>query len=204
MNRLTRDGTADPVSRDQILRHARDQGNVHFPSSADHEQDWQPYPVDPYSAICDDHTYVYIHTYRKKKSKSKQQQKGKTKQNRTCTYYKFTSLALAPHVGLAQVRASPDVVVTQCFRPLFRNSMCHMPTLFAAGLLSRPSLTQLRMRPTSARDRPEGVEIFLGQSPRGVAGRPSRLVPCTTIRRNIFRFESLDLSCRTRASANPS
>ena len=29
--------------------------------SADHEQDWQPYPVDPYSAICDDHTY--IHTY---------------------------------------------------------------------------------------------------------------------------------------------
>ena len=35
-----------------------------LPCSADHEQDWQPYPVDPYSAICDDHTYiVYIHTY---------------------------------------------------------------------------------------------------------------------------------------------
>ena len=62
MSRLTRDGTAEPVSRDQILRHARGQGNVHFPCSADHEQDWQPYPVDPYSAICDDHTY-YIHTY---------------------------------------------------------------------------------------------------------------------------------------------
>ena len=29
-----------------------------FPCSADHEQDWQPYPVDPYSAICDDHTYI--------------------------------------------------------------------------------------------------------------------------------------------------
>ena len=57
MSRLTRDGTAEPVSRDQILRHARGQGNVHFPCSADHEQDWQPYPVDPYSAICDDHTY---------------------------------------------------------------------------------------------------------------------------------------------------
>ena len=57
MSRLTRDGTAEPVSRHQILRHARGQGNVHFPSSADHEQDWQPYPVDPYSAICDDHTY---------------------------------------------------------------------------------------------------------------------------------------------------
>ena len=58
---LTRDGTAEPVSRDQILRHARGQGNFHFPCSADHEQDWLPYPVDPYSAICDDHTY--IHTY---------------------------------------------------------------------------------------------------------------------------------------------
>ena len=56
MSRLTRDGTAEPVSRDQILRHARGQGNINFPCSADHEQDWQPYPVDPYSAICHDHT----------------------------------------------------------------------------------------------------------------------------------------------------
>ena len=55
----TRDGTAEPVSRDQILRSERGQGNIHFLSSADHEQDWQPYPVDPYSAICDDHTYIY-------------------------------------------------------------------------------------------------------------------------------------------------
>ena len=51
MSRLTRDGTAVPVSRDQILRHIRGQGNIHFPCSADHEQDWQPYPVDPYSAM---------------------------------------------------------------------------------------------------------------------------------------------------------
>ena len=58
-SRLTRDGTAGLVSRDQILRHARGQGNIHFPCSADHEQDWQPYPVDPYSAICDDHTYIH-------------------------------------------------------------------------------------------------------------------------------------------------
>ena len=35
-------------------------GKYHFPCSADHEQDWQPYPVDPYSAICDDHTYIHI------------------------------------------------------------------------------------------------------------------------------------------------
>ena len=63
--RLMRDGTAEPVSRDQILRHARGQGNINFPCSADHEQDGQPYPVDPYSAICDGHTYIhtYIHTH---------------------------------------------------------------------------------------------------------------------------------------------
>ena len=61
MSRLTRDGTAEPISRDQILRHAGT-GEYYFPCSADHEQDWQPYLVDPYySAICDDHTY--IHTY---------------------------------------------------------------------------------------------------------------------------------------------
>ena len=37
------------VSRDQILRHERGQGNIYFSCSADHVQDWQPYPVDPYS-----------------------------------------------------------------------------------------------------------------------------------------------------------
>ena len=51
MNRLTRAGTAELVSRDQILRHERGEGNIHFPFSADHEQDWQPYPVDPSPAI---------------------------------------------------------------------------------------------------------------------------------------------------------
>ena len=35
MSRLTRDGTAEPVSRDQILRHVREQGDIHFPCSAD-------------------------------------------------------------------------------------------------------------------------------------------------------------------------
>ena len=30
----------------------------YFPCSADHEQDRQPYPVDPSSAICDDHIYI--------------------------------------------------------------------------------------------------------------------------------------------------
>ena len=67
MSRLKRDGTAEPVSRDQILRRERGQGNIHFPYSADHEQDWQPYcPVDLYSAICDDYTYVVVRPAYKK------------------------------------------------------------------------------------------------------------------------------------------
>ena len=49
-SRLTQDGTPESVSRDQILRRERGQGNIHFPcSTADDEQDWQPYRVDPYS-----------------------------------------------------------------------------------------------------------------------------------------------------------
>ena len=54
MSRLTRDGTAEPVSRGQILRHERGQGNIHFCCSADHVQDGQPYPVDPYAC------YMYV------------------------------------------------------------------------------------------------------------------------------------------------
>ena len=60
MSRLTRAGTAEPVSRDQILRRERGQGNIYFPYSADHEQDWQPCPVGSYSAI---YVCVTIHTY---------------------------------------------------------------------------------------------------------------------------------------------
>ena len=55
----TRDGTAEPILRDQILRRERAQGNINFPRSADHEKDWQPYPIDPYSSKCDDPT-IYI------------------------------------------------------------------------------------------------------------------------------------------------
>ena len=48
MSRLARDGTAEPVSRDQILRRGHGQANIHFPFSVDHVKDRQPYPVDPY------------------------------------------------------------------------------------------------------------------------------------------------------------
>ena len=57
MSRLTRDGTAEPVSRDQIIRRERVQGNNQFPCSADYVQDWQPYPADLYSCYMCDHTW---------------------------------------------------------------------------------------------------------------------------------------------------
>ena len=60
MSRLARDGTAKPLSQDQILRRERGQGNSHFPCSVDHEQDWQPYPVDPYSCYMCDQTYQIV------------------------------------------------------------------------------------------------------------------------------------------------
>ena len=31
-------------------------GDINFPCSADHDQDWQPNPVDPYSCYMCDHT----------------------------------------------------------------------------------------------------------------------------------------------------
>ena len=39
MSRLTRDGAVESILRDQILRRKRGQGgNIHFPCSAEHEQ----------------------------------------------------------------------------------------------------------------------------------------------------------------------
>ena len=54
MSRLTRDGTAELVSRDQILRHARGQGNIIFPVQL----------TTRLIHICDDYTYIHtnIHT----------------------------------------------------------------------------------------------------------------------------------------------
>ena len=62
-SRTTQDGTAKPFSRDQIFRRKRGQGKKHFSCSADHEQDWQLYPVDPYSAESPGHIYTHTHIY---------------------------------------------------------------------------------------------------------------------------------------------
>ena len=59
MSKLAQDGTAEPVSRDQILRRKRGQRIIHFPcSAADHEQDWQPCPV-----VMAIYTNIALHTH---------------------------------------------------------------------------------------------------------------------------------------------
>ena len=65
MSKLTRDGTAERVSRgDQILRRERGQENISFSCSADHAQDWQPYPVDPCFCymLCDQSSFFGLAT----------------------------------------------------------------------------------------------------------------------------------------------
>ena len=37
----------------------RGRGKKYFPCSADHEQDWQPYKVDPYSCYMCDHIFIF-------------------------------------------------------------------------------------------------------------------------------------------------
>ena len=58
MSRLTRDETAKPVSRDQILRRERGQENIHLPveltTSRIGNLTWLILTL----AMCDDHTYI--------------------------------------------------------------------------------------------------------------------------------------------------
>ena len=59
MSRLTRDGTAEPVSRDQILRHVRGQGNIHFPCLASSPRaGLVTFSRLIHTLLCDDHTYI--------------------------------------------------------------------------------------------------------------------------------------------------
>ena len=53
MSRLTRDGTVEAVSRDEINRSERGQGNTNFSWSRIGNLTWLILTL----AICDDHTY---------------------------------------------------------------------------------------------------------------------------------------------------
>ena len=48
------------LSWDQILRRYRGQGKKKKSCLADNGQDWQPYPITPYSAISDDSISRYM------------------------------------------------------------------------------------------------------------------------------------------------
>ena len=68
MSKLTRDGTAEAVLRDQIFMRERGrQRIIRFScSAADHEEDWQPYPVVRVihtNIVLHAHTAVVTHTY---------------------------------------------------------------------------------------------------------------------------------------------
>ena len=56
MDRLMRDGLAEPFMRYLTLRHKLKHGKYNFLYSAEHEQDGQPYPVDSQSTEKFDHT----------------------------------------------------------------------------------------------------------------------------------------------------
>ena len=69
MSRLTRDGTAEPVSRDQILRHARGQGNTIFPVQLTTSRIGKlTRLIHTLLYVMTIHTYIntYIHTYKEK------------------------------------------------------------------------------------------------------------------------------------------
>ena len=63
VSRVTRDRTAEPVSLDQVLRFERGQENINFPCLAEHEQDRQPYRLDPYSCSMCDHTLAHVQVH---------------------------------------------------------------------------------------------------------------------------------------------
>ena len=64
MSRLTRDGTAEPVSRDQILRHARGQGMFIFPVQLTTSRIGNlTRLIHTLLYVMTIHTYIHIHTH---------------------------------------------------------------------------------------------------------------------------------------------
>ena len=62
MSKLTRDGTVEPVSRDQILTRERGQGKIRFLVQPATSRIGNLTRLILTLAVCEDHTYI-IHTY---------------------------------------------------------------------------------------------------------------------------------------------
>ena len=132
-----------PVSRDQIVRLPRGL------CSADYEQDrQQPYPVDPYSAIRDDYTYIL----------------------RTLVMQVLVSRKWSPsHVAVAATCLScsfaPTVVpkTPRCRRRVLRylsNSMEAAPPLHERAMEPKNILRQLSIRKKDCREGGRGAGEF--------------------------------------------
>ena len=58
--KLARDRTAEAVLRDQIFRPEREQGNIHFPCSVDHEEVGNQLICTLLYKGWDDYTYMHV------------------------------------------------------------------------------------------------------------------------------------------------
>ena len=58
-NGLTRDRTAEPSSRDQVIMRVRGHGKIHFRCTADNRTGLATITVNVYSAVCYDHLYIH-------------------------------------------------------------------------------------------------------------------------------------------------
>ena len=177
MSRLTRDGTAEHISRDQIFRHVRGQGNIHFPCSADHERDSQPYQVDPYPCYMCVWPYTIMsapvllsrnspfHDFKSKHVKT-------TNQNdplwRCCE-----SLHLNPR-RTAEVNTTSKVVAKTFKQPLNYNNVTRS---FAEGTITHPSTVgspdETKLQQHTKAPEKKGVEMDLSLRFQSSRSEPS-------------------------------
>ena len=160
MSGLTRDGTAESVSRDQLLRRERGQGNIDFPCLAGHEQDWQPYPVDAQFAERGGHTYIHTHPLTRY-AKTPRAQHGPCHRNVYQIFYPEGSLFFC-HLPLP-LKSEPYFVTSPpLYAPYF--------TYDGKGIFSLTCRGTGLLPPARARSRPRSVSAWcvrLGQKHLG-------------------------------------
>ena len=79
MSRLARDGTAEPVSRDQILRRERGQGNIHFPVQLTTSRIGNLTRLIHTLARCDDVmcNFINTHTHTRGRGRERRRERGR-------------------------------------------------------------------------------------------------------------------------------
>ena len=106
MSRLTRDGTAEPVSRDQILRHARGQGNIIYPVQLTTSRIGNlARLIHTLLYVMTIHTHTYIHTM---KSQSNSCVTSNINSNTVCVQVGLILTANNRSLALKRVRISRE------------------------------------------------------------------------------------------------